>query len=240
MIGMTAMVDARDLTKTFMLHHQGGVRLSVLSGFDVAAGAGECVALHAPSGAGKSTVLRLIYGNYRLDRGQILVRHGEGVVDVATVPPRTMLEVRRRTIGYVSQFLRAVPRVATLDVVTEPLRALGLRAAEAGARGRALLARLGIAERLWSISPATFSGGEQQRVNLARGFVAEYPILLLDEPTAALDAASRRIVVELIGEARQRGAAILGAFHDAEVREAVATRVVEFHGHPLRAWEVIR
>ena len=226
------VLAARGLTKGFTLHVQGGVHLPVLEDFDLTVCRGECVALHAPSGAGKSTVLRLIYGNYRCDGGAIAVRHDGEWLDVATASPRTMLEVRRRTIGYVSQFLRVIPRVPALDVVTEPLRVLGVDGDVATARGKTLLARLGIPPRAWSISPATFSGGEQQRVNLARCLVAEYPILLLDEPTAALDAGSRRIVVELILEARARGAAILGTFHDGGVRDAVATRVVEL---PSRA-----
>jgi alpha-D-ribose 1-methylphosphonate 5-triphosphate synthase subunit PhnL len=119
--------------------------------------------------------------------------------------------------------------VPALDVVIEPLRAFGVPRDAALECGRALLTRLRIPERLWSLSPVTFSGGEQQRVNIGRGFIAEFSVLLLDEPTASLDAASRAIVVDLIREARERGAAIVGTFHDAEVREAVATRAVSLH-----------
>jgi alpha-D-ribose 1-methylphosphonate 5-triphosphate synthase subunit PhnL len=226
---MTDAVAVLDLEKTFTLHTQGGVRLSVLRGVTLRVGPGECVALADPSGSGKSTLLRAIYGNYLPQAGRILVRHGEGIVDVVGASPRTLLDVRRRTIGYVSQFLRVIPRVPSLDVVIEPLRALGVARAEAVERGRALLARLGIPERLWTLSPATFSGGEQQRINVARALVADYPILLLDEPTASLDAASRAVVVELIAEARARGTAIVGTFHDAGVREALATRVATLH-----------
>jgi len=183
-----------------------------------------------PSGSGKSTLLRAIYANYRPQRGRIVVAHDGGRVDMAGAGPRELLAVRRRTIGYVSQFLRVIPRVPTLDVVIEPLRAFGVPREAALERGRTLLERLRIPERLWSLSPVTFSGGEQQRVNLARGFIADFPILLLDEPSASLDSAGRAIVVELIGDARARGAAIIGAFHDREVREAVATRAVTLHG----------
>jgi alpha-D-ribose 1-methylphosphonate 5-triphosphate synthase subunit PhnL len=218
-----------DLEKTFTLYTQGGVRLRVLRGVTLAVGWGECVALTDPSGAGKSTLLRAIYGNYLPQAGRILVRHGDKVVDMVGAPPRTVLDVRRRTLGYVSQFLRVIPRVPALDVVIEPLRALGVPRAEAVEHGRALLARLHIPERLWSLSPVTFSGGEQQRINVARGLSADYPILLLDEPTASLDAASRALVVELIAEARARGTAIVGTFHDTEVRNAVATRVATLH-----------
>ena len=226
---MTDSIAVVDLYKTFTLHTQGGVRLPVLRGVTLTVGWGDCVALGDPSGAGKSTLLRAIYGNYLAQAGHILVRHGEAIVDMVGASPRTVLDVRRRTMGYVSQFLRVIPRVPALDVVIEPLGALGVSLAEAVERGRALLARLRIPARLWTLSPVTFSGGEQQRINVARALVADYPILLLDEPTASLDAASRAVVVELIAEARARGTAIVGTFHDVEVRDALATRVVSLH-----------
>ena len=216
-----------DLAKSFTLHNQGGSRLAVLDAVDLVVGPGECVALNGPSGAGKSTLLRAIYGNYLPQRGHILVRHGADIVDMVAAPPRIVLEVRRRSMAFVSQFLRVIPRIATLDIVAEPLRRIGVDAAEARQRAGALLARLAIPRRLWSLAPATFSGGEQQRVNIARGLVAELPILLLDEPTAALDAVNRQSVIELITEARGRGTAIVGIFHDREVREAVGTSIFE-------------
>ena len=225
-----AVLLVEGLHKTFTLHTQGGIQLPVLRGVDLAVYPGECVALTDPSGSGKSTLLRAIYANYRPQRGRIRVAHAGGEVDMVEAGPRDLLAVRRLTIGYVSQFLRVIPRVPTLDVVIEPLRAFGVARDEALERGRALLARLRIPERLWSLSPVTFSGGEQQRVNLARGFVADFPILLLDEPTASLDVASRALVVALIRDALARRTAIVGAFHDAEVREAVATRTVTLHG----------
>jgi alpha-D-ribose 1-methylphosphonate 5-triphosphate synthase subunit PhnL len=218
---------ATDLAKTFTLHNQGGMRLPVLAGTDLAVSSGECVVLNGPSGVGKSTMLRALYGNYLVERGHILVRHDGGVVDMANAPPRIVLDVRRRTMGFVSQFLRVIPRVPTLDLVIEPLRRLSIDAAVAKERAEALLDRLSIPRRLWSLPPATFSGGEQQRVNIARGLVAEHPILLLDEPTAALDAGNTAAVVDLVTEARQRGTAIVGIFHDRTVREAVATRIIE-------------
>jgi alpha-D-ribose 1-methylphosphonate 5-triphosphate synthase subunit PhnL len=218
-----------DLHKTFTLHTQGGQTLPVLRGVRLSVEAGECVALADPSGAGKSTLLRCIYGNYRPQSGRIHVRHDEGVVDVVGAEPRAILDVRRRTLGYVSQFLRVIPRVPALDVVAEPLRALGVARREAAAQAAVLLGCLRIPERLWSLSPVTFSGGEQQRVNVARALVADHPILLLDEPTASLDADSRALVVGLLQERRARGTAMLGTFHDAEVRAAVGTRLARLH-----------
>jgi alpha-D-ribose 1-methylphosphonate 5-triphosphate synthase subunit PhnL len=218
-------LEIQALQKTFVLHAQGGVRLPVLRGVSLRVAPGECVVLADPSGAGKSTLLRAVYGNYVPQAGRILVRHDGRTVDLVGASPRLVLDVRRRTIGYVSQFLRVVPRVPVVEVVAEPLRAIGVPLPEARERARALLERLRIPERLWSLSPVTFSGGEQQRVNVARVFVVAYPVLLLDEPTASLDAESRRLVVELIDEARRRGAAVLGTVHDALVRSRLATRV---------------
>ncbi|HEV8141997.1 MAG TPA: phosphonate C-P lyase system protein PhnL [Methylomirabilota bacterium] len=227
---MSTVLRVRDLAKSFTLHTQGGVRLPVLDGVTLTVFAGECVVLADPSGAGKSTLLRAIYGNYLADRGSILLRHRSRLVELRGADPRTVLDVRRHTVGYVSQFLRVIPRVPTLDVVAEPLRALGVSTAVARGRAEALLTRLAVPARLWSLSPMTFSGGEQQRVNVARGFIAEHPLLLLDEPTAALDADSRRRVIGLIADAKTRGAAIVGTFHDREVRDAIATRIVSVHG----------
>jgi alpha-D-ribose 1-methylphosphonate 5-triphosphate synthase subunit PhnL len=194
---------------------------------------GECVVLTGASGIGKSTLLKLIYGNYKPLAGRLMLRHDDEEIDLAQASPHQMLAIRRRTVGYVSQFLRCVPRVPALDVVAEPLLALGYEQERARARAAALLTRLRIAERLQKLPPATFSGGEQQRVNIARGFIHGYPLLLLDEPTASLDADNRATVVELIGEAKAAGAAILGVFHDADVRDAIADRLVDIEA--LRA-----
>jgi len=146
---------------------------------------------------------------------------------MAAAEPRAILSVRSHTMGYVSQFLRVIPRVPSLDIVAEPLRLRGIDTREARVRAGDMLARLNVPERLWGLAPATFSGGEQQRVNIARGFIAEMPILLLDEPTAALDAANRAIVAELILERKAAGTAIVGIFHDAEIRHLVCDRIFE-------------
>jgi alpha-D-ribose 1-methylphosphonate 5-triphosphate synthase subunit PhnL len=224
---MTRAIEVSSLDKGFTLHLRGGVQLPVLNGFALTVEVGECVALRGPSGAGKSTVLRCLYGNYRPDRGSISVRDGGAMVDVANASPRDILALRCSTLGYVSQFLRVVPRVGALDLVMEPARERGLDAAQARERAVTLLERLHIPERLWDLPPATFSGGEQQRINIARGLVAEHPILLLDEPTASLDAANRASVVELVRAAKARGATVVGIFHDREVRDAVADRVLD-------------
>jgi alpha-D-ribose 1-methylphosphonate 5-triphosphate synthase subunit PhnL len=224
---MTAMIELTSAQKTFVMHLQGGVELPVVRGVSFHVDAGECVVLAGPSGAGKSSILKMIYGNYRCDAGRIGIRHEGAVIDLARAEPRQVLGIRRSTIGYVSQFLRAVPRVAALDVVAEPLIAKGVVREEARERAGSLLRRLNIPERLWRLPPSTFSGGEQQRVNIAHGFVSEYPILLLDEPTASLDAANRAVVVELIAEKKRKGVAMVAIVHDDEIREKIADRIVD-------------
>lgn len=218
------MISIRSLAKTFVLHTQGGTCIRAFDGVDLDVAAGECIALHGPSGAGKSSLLRSIYANYRPSAGSVVISHDGDGVDMASAQPRTILDVRRRSLGYVSQFLRVIPRVSSLDLVAERLTAMGVDLREARERAGELLARLNIPERLWSLAPATFSGGEQQRVNIARGFIRDYPILLLDEPTASLDGNNRDTVVDMILEAKARGAAIVGIFHDDDVRERVADR----------------
>lgn len=218
-------LELSGVTKTYTMHLQGGLRLPVLRALGFSVAPGECVALTGPSGAGKSSVLKLIFGNYRCDEGSIMVRDGDVSVDIARASPRQILSLRRRTLGYVTQFLRAVPRVGALEVVADALTELPRDAARA--RAGAMLARFNVPERLWTLPPATFSGGEQQRINLARGFAPETPVLLLDEPTASLDAANRDAVVELVRERKQQGAAIVAIVHDDLVRAAIADTSID-------------
>lgn len=251
------MLRARGISKTFVLHTQGGVHIPALDHVDLDLTRGECVVLVGPSGAGKSTLLRCLYGNYLASAGRIHVRapsaqsahHAQTdqgsqasrtpvtaasaaqMVDICTeltgATPHQVVALRRHVLGYVSQFLHVIPRVPTLTLVAEPLILRGVEREAAEARAAALLGRLNVPRRLWNLAPATFSGGEQQRVNIARGLIAEHPVLLLDEPTASLDAENRAVVAALIDEARARGAAIVGIFHDEDTRTQVATRRLE-------------
>ncbi|MER9407814.1 phosphonate C-P lyase system protein PhnL [Mesorhizobium caraganae] len=216
-----------DVAKSFTMHLRDGIKLPVVAGVSFSIRAGECSVLGGPSGAGKSSILKMLYGNYAVDEGQIIVQHEGILIDLATASPRAVLSVRRQTIGYVSQFLRTVPRVSALDVVAEPLVERGEEREVARTKARSLLAQLNLPEKLWALPPATFSGGEQQRVNIARGFITEHPVLLLDEPTASLDAKNRDVVVALIAAKKAAGVALLGIFHDLDVRDAVADRIID-------------
>ncbi len=236
------ILTLQGVAKSFVLHNQGAATLPVLQNVNLTVTAGECVVLDGPSGMGKSTLLKLIYANYKASSGQIWVNHGaphapSEQIDITQATSRELLQIRRDTIGYVSQFLRVIPRVSALDVVAEPLVDAAAsdvqKIKQAQEQASELLVRLRIPERLWHLPPATFSGGEQQRINIARGLIKRRPLMLLDEPTASLDQGNSETVVELIKEAREQGSAIIGIFHDAHVGDEVATRrinVGEFRG----------
>lgn len=222
---ITTRLRVENLSKTFVLHHQNSIRLPVLSDASLEVNAGECVVLHGHSGSGKSTLLRSLYANYLPDEGSIWVQHQGEWLDMVQAPARQILAVRRKTIGWVSQFLRVIPRISALDVVMQPMLELGYERQACEQKAAALLTHLNVPQRLWHLAPSTFSGGEQQRVNIARGFVVDYPILLLDEPTASLDTTNSAAVVSLIDQAKARGTAIVGIFHDEAVRDHVADRL---------------
>ncbi|MET0126656.1 MAG: phosphonate C-P lyase system protein PhnL [Pseudomonas caspiana] len=235
---MNTLIEVRDLSKTFTLHQQNGVVLNVLRGMNFTVRGGECLVLHGDSGAGKSTLLRTLYANYLPAGGSIRVQHDGQWLELVGAEPRQVLAVRRQTLGYVSQFLRVIPRVSSLDVVMEPALSRGWSKADARARAEQLLTRLNIPQRLWQLAPGTFSGGEQQRINIARGFMVPWPVLLLDEPTASLDDSNRQVVLELMNEAKNAGAALIGIFHDRTAREAVADRYLDMTPVDLTAKEL--
>lgn len=221
---MTEMLKAVNVAKNFTLHVQQNTVIPVFKDINLSLNKADCIALTGSSGAGKSTFMRMIYANYLCQHGSILVRHENEWVDMVSATAHTILDVRKKTMGYVSQFLRVIPRVSTLDIVAEPLKSIGVGKEEANDAASFLLDKLNIPQNLWNLSPLTFSGGEQQRVNIARGFIAKHPVLLLDEPTASLDATNREIVLQLINDAKENGTAILGIFHDQPARDAVCNR----------------
>ena len=217
------MIQLRSVSKKFKLFNQQNAIISVIENANLNISPGECVALVGASGSGKSTLMRMIYGNYLATSGSILV---DGI-NLTKAEPREILEVRKRKLGYVSQFLRVVPRVPTLKVVAEPLLSIGKPETESLEMAEELLEELNIPKKLWQLSPTTFSGGEQQRVNIARGFSYEFPALLLDEPTASLDKENRDIVISLINRAKNKGTAIVGIFHDQQARELICDREID-------------
>jgi len=228
------LLRAEGVAKTFTLHLHGGTRLPIVAGVSFSVSQGECVVLGGPSGVGKSSLLKMAFGNYLVETGRILLADGERAIDVARAQPKDILDARRRIVGYVSQFLRVIPRVGALDIVAAAAQESGLDREAARIRAAALLSRLRLPETLWPLPPATFSGGEQQRVNIARGFAGEHRLLILDEPTASLDATNREAVVGLIAERKAAGTGFLAIFHDEEVRARVADRIVDVSGFANR------
>ncbi len=226
-MNMTQAIEIDGVSKAFTMHLQGGIRLPVFRDVSFCVAPGECVVLGGPSGTGKSSLLKIIYGSYRCDSGRIRVQRSGELIDMAAAVPRRIIGLRRDTIGYVSQFLRVIPRVGAIEIVSAAALEAGWPKPAAREHARSLMKRLNLPERLWDLPPATFSGGEQQRVNIARGFAGRHCVLLLDEPTASLDAANRAVVVELIKEKKAAGVALIGVFHDDDVRQRVADRVID-------------
>ena len=216
------MIQIKNLNKSFQLYNQNDTNINVFKNINFRVNKGEVVALTGNSGTGKSTLLKLIYGSYVISKGDVLISD----INIRKSSPRDILKLRKNKLGYVSQFLRVVPRVPTIDVVIEPLLEIGCEKKIALKKAQEILERLNIPKNLWNLSPLTFSGGEQQRVNIARGFIHNYPYILLDEPTASLDQNNKNVVLDLIEKAKLNGSAIIGIFHDETARNKVATREV--------------
>jgi alpha-D-ribose 1-methylphosphonate 5-triphosphate synthase subunit PhnL len=245
-----AVLKLNGVSKSFFLHQRSNQPIEVLQNVNLEVSRGECVALEGTSGMGKSSILKMIYGNYKVSAGQVLVKANHDTwVNVSMGRAREILQLRKACVNYVSQFLRVIPRVGAFELIKQEAMfhsherqsnaqfektslhsPLGLSDARAlDERVAHLLEKLNIPSRLWHLPPATFSGGEQQRINLAKSLINPKPILLLDEPSASLDQANTDIVIELINEARQHGTAILGIFHDTDVKKALTTRTISMH-----------
>jgi len=218
---ISPVLAVRGLRKSFTIHLVGRV-LHPLTGLDLNLMPGAVLALTGPSGCGKSTVLRCIWRTYRPDGGEIRLTTAAGVVDLASADERTVLGLRGTEMAFVTQFLHVPPRRSALAVVAEPLLRAGIEAGPARERAAAALAGLGLAERLWDLPPATFSGGERQRINLARALVQRPRLLLLDEPTASLDQESAARVIQAVRDVREAGTAVLAVLHDPRVVQALA------------------
>ena len=227
----STILSVRDLTKTITLHLLGGKQVPALRGVSFDVREGEFVGIVGLSGAGKSSLAKCIYRTYLATGGAILYRSADDrVIDLVSADDRTILDLRRREIRYVSQFLKAPPRTPAVEVVAMPLLADGMDPAAARARAGDLLRRLNIPPELVTSYPSLFSGGEQQRVNVARALARPARLLLLDEPTSALDAENRAGVLELLREARDAGTTIIGVFHDGAILSRLADRVIVMEG----------
>lgn len=221
-------LKVNNLAKQFTLHRRGGILVEGFKDINFTLDNGQLLALSGPSGAGKSSILKTIYRTYLANDGEILFRRNDdSVVDMAACTESQILTLRRREIGFVTQFLKILPRISALDGVAHPLIEIGVTKEEALEKARNLLTRLGIREELFDLSPLTFSGGEQQRVNIARGIIAPKDLILLDEPTASLDEKSSSIVLDLLDDLKNRGIALIAIFHDQRKIDRIADKAID-------------
>lgn len=230
------LLSVRDLGKRITLHILGGAEVEPFGGvsFDVAPG--EFVAIVGPSGSGKSSVVKAIHRTYLPTAGQAwYLNPGATPVDLASASDRTIIDLRRREIGFVTQFLKVEPRVPAIDVVARPLVLKGVSPEAARERAAEVLRRLDVREHLWHSYPTLFSGGEQQRINIARALVAGPRLLLADEPTSALDSLNTGRVVDALSEARTQGLTLVGVFHDVALIERIADRVIVMNHGSIEA-----
>jgi alpha-D-ribose 1-methylphosphonate 5-triphosphate synthase subunit PhnL len=222
-----AILTIENYAKTFHLHERNKLIPSA-SHVNLSVYPGRLTALVGPTGAGKSSVLKGVYRTYLPSAGRILFRTKAGnTVDLALADEHQVLELRKQEIGFVTQFLHCLPRKSAIDVVAEPLFARGVNGDEARARAEKLLEQLAVPRHLWNVPPATFSGGEKQRVNLARGLIAQPRLLLLDEPTASLDPITTERVVAHIESLKETGIGMLAIFHHPDLVRRLADDVVE-------------
>lgn len=216
------------MSKSFQLHISQGVRVLPIRDLSFQIEEGRFLGIAGPSGAGKSTILKCMYRTYLPSAGHIWYNsRAFGRLDLAAATERQIVRLRQTEISYVSQFLKVIPRVPTLDIVMERLLSGGMPAGQAEEQAKRMLDRLRIPSGLWQAYPATFSGGEQQRVNLARAFVTRPRLLIMDEPTASLDGEATAVVLEMMAELKRQGVTMIGIFHDREVLRNISDRVLD-------------
>lgn len=222
-------LEVRDLSKSFTIH-QLGKRIDACAGICFSVGAGEFVGITGRSGSGKSTILKLIYRSYLPQTGSIRYDSAEfGPIDLCRADERTIIRLRRREIGYVSQFLHVIPRTSAREIVERAVTELGADQEEAAEEAEAMLAHFELGRELWDSYPATFSGGEKLRLNIARAMAKKPRLLLLDEPTASLDAHAKRRVRALIERLKEAGTTMVGIFHDLEFMDGLCDREFNMH-----------
>jgi alpha-D-ribose 1-methylphosphonate 5-triphosphate synthase subunit PhnL len=218
------IIEVNNLSKTFDMHILHEKHITALQHIDMTIGEGEIVGLTGKSGSGKSSLMKCIHRTYLATSGEILYSSPDGVIDLVSADDHAVIALRRHEIRYCSQFLSVIPRVSAIDVVAEPLFRLEKDKEQARTRARLLLEMLGLPSGLWDAYPVTFSGGEQQRVNVARAIIARPRLLLIDEPTASLDAKTKDVVIDLIRELKQHGTAVLCISHDEYTLERLSDR----------------
>ncbi len=220
------IIELKNVNKKFILHNQKGTVLNVLNNINLEIKTGECIALVGKSGIGKSTFLKMLYGNYLPSSGEINIYNNNNKINIVNSLEHQIINLRKYFIGYVSQFLRVLPRVPTIEIVSDTLKQQSLFDEHSLIKIKKLLSELNIQESMWNLSPLTFSGGEQQRVNLAKTLIGNYSILLLDEPTASLDDINKSIVIDMIKSKLKKNVTIIVIVHDNKIRNEICTREI--------------
>ncbi len=210
-----SLLSVEGYSKFFHIYHLDR-ELPVFHELDFDLQAGQFLLVSGANGIGKSTLLRCLYRSYRPTAGQAIYQSQQGPIDLARAADADIALLRRKEIGFVSQFLRARPRVSALELVAEPLLASGVTWEEAAGRAEEILTRFGLKRELWNAYPTTFSGGEQQKVNLARALIHPFRLMLLDEPTASLDQKTRSSLTNRLADLKKQGVALIGVFHHPE------------------------
>lgn len=219
-------LEVKDLNKTFKVHSQGSIKVKGFENISFDVKQGEFLSLFGPSGAGKSSILKTLFRTYTTSSGEVLFHRDNGsVINISNATESEILNLRHAEIGYVSQFLQILPRVSAVDVVSEQLIFKGECESSSRVKAKEMLDYLSIREELFDLSPLTFSGGEQQRVNIAKGIIAPKSLLLLDEPTASLDKINTMKVVRKLKEIKKLGVSMVGIFHDLEAMEMISDKI---------------
>ncbi len=219
-------LEVKNLKKIFHVHTQGGIEVTGFNDINFELKKGEFLSLFGPSGAGKSSVLKTLFRTYTTSGGSIIFNKDNGArIDISRVNESAILKLRKDDIGYVSQFLHILPRVSAVEVVSQELMFKGESQSTSILKAKEMLAYLSIREELFDLSPLTFSGGEQQRVNIAKGIIAPKSLLLLDEPTASLDKNNTMKVIQKLQEIKKEGVSMIGIFHDLEAMDLISDRV---------------
>ena len=218
------ILEVNDLSKIFNLHILNEKRIEALKQINFTMKEGEIIGLTGKSGSGKSSLMKCIYRTYLASSGEILYASRAGQVDMVQADDHQVIDLRKSEITYCSQFLSVIPRVSAVDVVCENLFRTEKDKEKAREKAKTMIEMLGLPVELWDAFPVTFSGGEQQRINVARAIIAEPRFLLIDEPTASLDIKTKDVVIDLILELKKNGTSVLCISHDEYTLDRLVDR----------------
>lgn len=221
------ILEVNNLSKDFNLHILNDKRIEALKNINFNMKEGEIIGLTGKSGSGKSSLMKCLYRTYLASTGEIIYLSRAGAIDLVKADDHRIIDLRKNEITYCSQFLSVIPRVSAVDVVCENLFRVEKDKDYARSQAKIMLEQLGLPYELWDAFPVTFSGGEQQRINVARAIIAKPRFLLIDEPTASLDAKTKDVVVDMILQLKAEGTSVLVISHDEYTLERLCDRRID-------------